>query len=206
MLGLFMPGFALLLLSALAQAQLDVAVGGSTLMSTANTTASLNYLPPAEKAGTYPSISIEHIFTDRSFKGHNYGYNVEAAFRYHEGIYNNYQQYRPVLYDINAVYVDRLSKRAKLEFLAGPGGQRLLFYSPPGGCPYSSGCSTRFNSNQFLLHAGMEVHFRLWRSLFVRPEVHYYRIIDNSAFHSDNVLRLGASIGYTFRRDESGKD
>jgi hypothetical protein len=35
----------------------------------------------------------------------------------------------------------------------------------------------------------------------VRPEAHLYRIVNNTnTFHSDNVLRVGASVGYTFGR------
>lgn len=182
--------------AALAQAQqFDLAVGGSTLMSTQNTSASLNYPMPPEKGGTYPSASIVRLF-----KNH-YGYSAEGAFRYHYGIYNHYQTFRPILYDVNAVFAPPVAKRANADFMAGIGGQHLVFYAPYYGCPYSAGCSTRFDSNQFLFHLSADIHYRVWRNLFVRPEAHYYRIVNNDAFHSDNVLRLGASVGYTFHRD-----
>jgi hypothetical protein len=48
------------------------------------------------------------------------------------------------------------------------------------------------------VHAGFDVRYYAFRNLFVRPEVHYYYIHNNYEFHSDHVLRLGASIGYTF--------
>ncbi len=188
---------ALLGFSALAHAQqLDLAVSGSTLVSSKNTTSSLNYLAPPEKAGIYPGVSLE-----RTFKNH-FGYLAEVNYRYHQAIYNNYQRYRPILYDANAVYAPRLAKRMNADLMAGIGGQHVIFDSPFGGCGYSAGCTARFNSNQFLFHIGGGVHYQLWRGFFIRPEAHYYFIVHNTDnFHSDNVLRLGASVGYTFHRD-----
>jgi hypothetical protein len=175
--------------------QFDFAIGGGTLFSTKNITASEAYLPPAEKGGVYPSVSIERIF-----KNH-YGYSAEVAFRYHEGSYNGFQKFRPVIYDVNAVYNSRLAKKYTADFQAGLGGQSTFFYGPSGSCS-SPGCSTHLDSNRFLLHAGFGLRYALFHRLFVRPEANYYRILDNSVdFHSDNVLRLGASIGYTFPRD-----
>lgn len=193
----FLSVCALLGFSALAHAQqLDLAVSGSTLVSTKNTTASLNYLTPPEKAGTYVGVSLTRIF-----KNH-LGYNAELNYRYHQAIYNDYQRYRPILYDVNAVYSSTLNKRMNADLMAGVGGQHVVFDSPVGSCLYSAGCTTRFNSDQFLFHVGGGVHYRLWRSFFVRPEAHYYFILRNADnFHSDSVLRLGASIGYTFHRD-----
>jgi hypothetical protein len=176
--------------------QFDVAVGGNTLISTKNTTASQTYLAPPEKAGTYPSVSI-----DRIFKNH-FGYSAEFAFRYHYALYNYYQQFRPVIYDVNGLYSTHVAKRTTANFMAGVGGQTVLFYSPYGSCLYTTGCSTHLDTNHFLAHLGAGVQYRLWRNFFVRPEAHYYRIFNNTnEFHSDNVLRVGASIGYTFHRD-----
>jgi hypothetical protein len=175
--------------------QFDFAVGGGTLFSTRNITASEAFPAPAEKGGLYPSISIERIF-----KNH-YGYSAEIAYRYKEGLYNDYQHFRPFIYDFNAVYASRLAKKTTADLAAGVGGQSLLFYSPSDNCAYV-GCSTHLDSNHFLFHAGAGIRYALFRRIFVRPEANYYRIIDNTIdFHSDNVLRLGASIGYTFHRD-----
>jgi len=202
--GLYLRKFASLMLvcalpvfAALAHAQqIDVAIGGGTLISTKNTTASLTYLPPPEKGGTYPSVSI-----DRIFKNH-FGYSAEVAYRYHQQLYNNYQQFRPIIYDFNAVYARTVAKKTTANLMAGAGGQTVRFYNPYGNCGYSSGCTTHLNSNHFLLHFGVGVQYTVWRNFFVRPEAHFYRIINNTTdFHSDNVLRVGASVGYTFHRD-----
>ncbi len=175
--------------------QFDFAVGGGTLFSTKNITASQAYLPPAEKGGVFPSVSIERVF-----KNH-YGYSAEFAFRFDEGSYNGFQKFRPVIYDINAVRNSRFAKKYTADFQAGLGGQSTFFYGPSGSCQ-SLGCATHLDSNHFLLHAGFGLKYALFHRLFVRPEANYYRILNNTSdFHSDNVLRLGASVGYTFPRD-----
>lgn len=188
---------AFLALSALVHAQqVDLAVGAGILISTKNTSASQTYLAPPEKGGIYPSVSVTRIRKSRL------GYNAELAFRYKEGIYNNFQQFRPFIYDANAVFAPRLGKRIIGELMAGAGGQTVRFNEPPGGCPYASGCSTHLDSTHFLLHVGGGVQYRVWRNFFVRPEAHYYRILNNTdEFHSDNVLRVGASVGYTFHTE-----
>jgi opacity protein-like surface antigen len=195
--ALIPPVCAVLLFATFAHAQqFDVAVGGGTLFSTRNITASQAYLPPAEKGGVYPSVSI-----DRIFKNH-FGYNAEFSYRYKRTIYNNYQEYRPFLYDFNALYARHVAKKTKAEIFAGVGGETVLFYNQYGNCIYSSGCINHVDSNHFLMHVGGSVSYNVWRNFFVRPEAHYYRILNNTSdFHSDNVLRLGASVGYTFHTD-----
>jgi hypothetical protein len=175
--------------------QFDVAVGGGTLFSTHNITASEAYPAPAERGGVYPSASIERIF-----KNH-YGYSAEIAYRYNEGLYNDYQHFRPVLYDFNAVYAPRVGKKTTADLTAGVGGERVIFYPASGDCVYV-GCSTHLDTNHLLFHVGGGIRYAFLQRFFIRPEANYYRIINNTAdFHSDNVLRLGASVGFTFHRD-----
>lgn len=173
--------------------QFDVAVGGNILESAKNTTASQVYLAPPEKGGLYPSVSVDRI------RKNHFGYSAEVAFRYHYALYNYYQQFRPLIYDVNGLYSTHVAKRTTANFMAGIGGQTVLFYSPYGNCLYTTGCSTHLDSTHFLAHLGAGVQYRVWRNFFVRPEAHYYRIFNNAdEFHSDNVIRVGASIGYTF--------
>ena len=184
---------AVLLCSALAHAQqVDVALGAGILLSTTNLTASQAYLPPAEKGGIYPSFSIDRILKNR------FGYNAEVALSYKHEVYNGFQEYRPIFYDLNAVFAPHLTRRIDAVFTAGAGGQRVLFYSPSGNCNFSTGCSTALNSNHLLFHLGASVRYTLWRHYFVSPEANFYHIVNNVEFHSDNVLRVGASIGYRF--------
>ena len=171
--------------------QIDFAVGGSTLWSTKPLTASQAFLPPAEKGGVYAGASLQYI-TERRL-----GINVEGAFRAKQGLYNGYQYYRPALYDVNAVYAHRMAPKIRADFMAGAGGETLLFYQQTN-CNYGGGCRTYINNTHFLVHAGVGVRYYFWKTFFVRPEAHYYYIPNNFEFHSDHVFRIGASIGHTF--------
>jgi hypothetical protein len=171
--------------------QIDFGIGGSTLWSPRPLSASQAFLPPAEKGGVFGSASLQYL-TERHL-----GINVEGAFRYKEGLYNGYQFYRPVFYDVNGVYAHRLAAKTRGDFMAGVGGETLLFYNTTN-CFYGNGCRTNVNSTHFVVHFGVGIRYYFWRTFFVRPEAHYYFIPNNFEFHSDNVFRIGASIGRTF--------
>jgi hypothetical protein len=171
--------------------QIDFAVGGSTLWSTKPLTASQAFLPPAEKGGTFAGASLQYL-TERRL-----GINVEGAFRVKEGLYNGYQYFRPALYHVNAVYARRMAPKIRADFMAGAGGETLIFYRQTN-CGYPSGCSAYVNDTHFLVHAGIGVRYYVWKTVFVRPEAHYYYVPNNFEFHSDHVFRIGASIGRTF--------
>jgi len=182
----------LFLLLCFAHAQeIDVAAGGSTLFSTKSNSASQSGVAPPEKGGTYPSASVQAVF-----KNH-FGLNVETAFRYHRGLYNGYQSYRPVLYDVNGVFTSRVSPRIRADFMVGFGGETAVFYNQSTTCNLAT-CPTIISNNHFLLHAGAGVPYHLLGRLFIRPEAHYYHIVGNTEFHSGDILRLGASIGLVF--------
>ena len=173
--------------------QIDFAAGGNTLWSFKPTTASVGFLPPPEKGGTYPSVSVLYMLKKRI------GVNAEGTFRYHEGFYNAFQPYRPILYDVNAVYAAPLARKTTGDFMAGVGLESLLFYNAAQVCGIpTGGCRAFINSNHLLLHFGVGVRYYLWRKVFIRPEAHWYVIRNNFEFHSDNVFRVGASVGYTF--------
>ena len=181
-----------IVLASLARAQqIDFTVGGSTLFSSKSNSASQTYLAPPEKGGTYPSASAEVVF-----KNH-FGFNVEGSFRYKQGLYNAYQRFRPILYDANGVFAPRFSDRFSGDFMAGVGGESLIFYNQFANCS-SPACPTSVSSNHLLFHAGGGLRYYFWGHFFARPEAHYYFVLNNSEFHSDSFLRLGASIGYSF--------
>ena len=179
--------------AAFAHAQkLDLAVSGSTLWSSKNSTASVGFLPPPLKGGTFVGGNAQYKWSK------HLSFNVEGSVRYHQGIYNAFQPYRPILYDANAVYTTQYAPKVRGDFMAGIGGETLLFYSPFGcGIP-SGGCRSYIDRTHFLTHLGAGVRYYLWRNVFLRPEVHWYFVPNNYEFHSDNVFRLGASLGYTF--------
>jgi hypothetical protein len=187
---------AVFLLTNVARAQeLDLAVGGSKMYSTKNTNASQTYLPPPESYGTYPSVSLL-----RTFENH-FGYSAEVTTSYKRPLYNGFQEYRPFLYDLNAVFAPHVAKRMTADLMAGAGGQTVVFYNTYSFCGFPGGCTPRVNSTHFLVHAGAGLRYTVWRRIFVRPEANFYRIFNNNDFHSGNVLRLGVSVGYTFPRD-----
>jgi hypothetical protein len=180
-LRLLVLGCAAVALASFARAQeIDIMAGGGTLFSSKSTSSSQAYIPPPEKGGTYPSVGAEAIF-----KNH-FGLNAEVAFRYHEAFYNGYQHFRP-------------GPRTSVDFMTGFGLENLSFYNQFVNC--NGLCPTFISSHHFLLHAGAGVRYYFWRHFFVRPEAHYYYIVGNiDQFHSGNILRLGASIGYSFGR------
>jgi hypothetical protein len=180
------------------QAQTDIAVGGSIVWSPKNPNASIAYNPPPLKGGDYPMASAQTLLTDR------WGVNVEGAFRYHDGLYDGFQKFRPIFYDANAVYERKTPHKTKLDLMAGIGGETLIFYNQYVSCNNSTGaCRSFTNDNHFLLHLGGGVSYNFWRKFFVRPEGHYSYIVDNFEFHSHNLFRAGVSIGYTFGSSSS---
>jgi hypothetical protein len=182
--------FAALATSAPAQ-QIDFAVGASTLWSPKQISASQAFLPPAVSGGVYAGASLQYLTEKRV------GLNIEGALRPKEALYNGYQYFRPVLYDVNGVYALRLAPKARGDIMAGVGAETLLFYKQTT-CNYSGGCQTFVNDTHFLVHGGIGVRYYVWHEFFVRPEAHYYYIPNNFQFHSDHVVRLGVSIGHTF--------
>lgn len=170
----------------------DFAVGGSILWSPKNPTASGGFIAPPERGGQYPAISLQHFFNQ------HLGYYAEGSFRYHDGNYNDFQPYRPIIYDVNAVYTNRLAPKTHGDFMAGIGGQTVIFGNPGGCGVVAGGCQSHVDSTHFLVHFGVGIRYYFWKNFFVRPEAHYYLIPNNYQFYSDNVFRAGASIGYTW--------
>lgn len=180
------------LFAALAHAQqIDVAVGGATLLASKNNSSSQASPPPIEKGGTYAAISADVILRKR------FGLNVETSWRTRQAHYNGAETYRPILTDVNALFQPKLTKKIGLDLMGGIGIASNRFYIPGGvSCGEGTGpCYT--SSDHFMEHLGGGVRYN-WRHFFVRPEIHYYRIQNNVEFSSGNVLRVGASIGYTF--------
>ena len=177
-----------------AQEQVDVMVGGATLKSFAPLSDSVNFHPPAEQNGTYVSISGDFV----GFRKRRLGLSFETAWRYHQGSYYGYETYRPIFTDANAFFQPKLSKRLGLDLMAGVGVASNRFNLLAScGIP---GCVNYTSSSHFMEDLGFGVRYRVWHRLphfFVRPEAHYYHIQNNREFNSDNVFRVGASIGYT---------
>jgi hypothetical protein len=156
-----------------------------------------NFVCP-EKGGLYTNIGADVIFHRRL------GVGFDATWKAGQGQYggDGGQPFRPILFDFNGVYQPRINKKAGLDLMAGIGWQSTRFYGyqPTSGCVYFGACY--LSSNHFLIDAGAGIRYYVWGHVFVRPEVRYYNIHNNTAdFGSGNVIHLGASIGYTIGPD-----
>jgi len=151
-----------------------------------------NYVCP-EKGGLYVNVGGDVIFHRR------YGLGGDITWRGGQGNYENTgQPYRPILFDVNGVYQPRISKKLGADLVGGIGWQSTRFYNfnYSTSCIYFYACYT--SSNHFLIDAGAGVRYYFWHNAFIRPEVRYYYIMNNTVdFSSNNVIRVGASLGYT---------
>jgi hypothetical protein len=186
--------FSVFLFAGFASAQQgDVALGFGTIMSPGSSGCNgFNFTCP-ETGGLYPAINLDVIFHRRI------GFGYEVTWRGGQGaLPATGQPYRPIINDFNAVFQPRLGKKLGADLDAGVGWQSTRFYGyqPTSNCVYFGACYT--TSDHFLVHLGGGVRYYFWNHAFIRPEVHYYNINNNTdAFTSGNVLRVGASIGYT---------
>ena len=108
------------------------------------------------------------------------------------------QPYRPLIFTFNGLYQPRLGKKAGLDLFGGIGWQSTRFYSYQAttNCVYFGACYT--SSNHFVVDIGGGLRYYVWGHMFIRPEVRYYNIMNNTDnFTSDHVIHVGASIGYT---------
>lgn len=131
------------------------------------------------------------------------GFGFDAAWRSSQGNYGGLGiPYRPILFDFNGVYQPRISKKAGLDLFGGIGWQSTRYYGLTNtfACFQLGQCYQ--SSNHFLVDVGAGVRYYVWGHVFVRPEARYYKVFNNSSdFTSGNILRVGASIGYTIGPD-----
>jgi Outer membrane protein beta-barrel domain len=177
--------------------QADAMLGFGTVTSPGHHGCDIATFTCAETGGLYMNLSADVIFHKRV------GFGFDAAWRASQGNYaNSGQPYRPLIFDFNGVYQPRLGKKVGADLFAGIGWQSTRFYGyqPTSNCVYFGACYV--STNHFLMDAGAGVRYYVWGHVFLRPEIHYYHIVNNTdVFTSNNVLRMGASIGYTIGPD-----
>jgi hypothetical protein len=181
-----------------AQQQVDILVGGATLKSFPPKNDSVNFHPLTETNGTYISIGGDYI----GFRKRRLGLNFETSWRYRQASYYGYENYRPILTDGNALFQPMLTKKLGLDLMAGVGvaSNRFNLF---GSCSIP-GCVNYTSGNHFMEHLGFGIRYRVWHRMphiFIRPEAHYYHIQNNLGFATNNVFRVGASVGYAIGPD-----
>jgi hypothetical protein len=183
-------------LSSAQQADAIIGFGSTMATGSSNTTACTTTFTTScvgpEKGGLYTTISGDIIFKKRV------GFNFEANWRTKQGLDGAGQFYRPILFDFNGVYQPRITKKVGADLMAGIGWQSTRFYGfqPTASCELFNACYT--SNNHFLVHVGGGIRYYFFGNAFIRPEVHIYHIMNNSdVFTNSNVVRAGASIGYT---------
>ena len=190
--------FAIFAFADLASAQqADAMLGFGTLLSPGAASCNFNTGCP-EKGGLYINLGADVIFHRRM------GFGFDAAWKASQGEYGGPggQPYRPILFDFNGVYQPKLSKKVGADLMGGIGWQTTRFYGyqPTGNCVYFGACYQ--SSNHFLVDVGGGLRYYVWGHVFVRPEAHYYKVFNNTSdFTSGNIIRVGASIGYTIGPD-----
>jgi hypothetical protein len=175
--------------------QADLGLGFGTLLAPAASSADSSHYPQSIRGGLYTSVRAD-IFLKKHL-----GFNGEVAWRNSMNAYNTglgfLVPFRPILYDFNAVYGSRFSKKLGADVMAGIGGEDNRFYSSQYNCGFS-GCTNYTSSSHFLTHVGGDVRIYVHGNFFIRPEANWYYVRNNVEFSSNSMTRVGASIGYSF--------
>ncbi len=170
--------------------QVDVAFGAGTLVAPSAASASGNHAPQSIGGGTFLNFSGNFLIK------HHFGVGGEIAWRASQNLYGGFQPFRPLFYDVNAVWAPPVGKRVAPELMAGIGAQSSRFYQPFYQCNYFS-CTNYSSSNHFMGHFGGGMRFYLRGPFFIRPEAHVYLVNNNFEFSAAYSTRFGVSIGYT---------
>jgi hypothetical protein len=183
-------------LSDSAQAQrVDVAFGISTLDAPgASQGNGIDHNPQSLTGGAYPGLSGDV----QAF--HHIGIGGEIFWRASQG--QDYAgqgfNYRPITWNINAVYSPRLTSNINAELVGGIGALSTRYYTGTFCGVYS--CSNYQSSNHFDADFGGGIRIYPVGGFFIRPEVRFYIVNNNTDYSSNHFTRVGASIGYTFGR------
>jgi hypothetical protein len=174
---------------------MDFAFGISTVDSPGASSVSptdTSHSPVSITGGAYPGFSGDVLFF------HNAGVEAEVFWKGSQVSYFGQPfNYRPLLWDVNAVYSPKLARHAYLELVGGIGALSTRFYTGTTCGIYS--CSNYQSINHFDGDFGGGIKFYPKGNFFVRPEARVYLINNNVEFSSNHTTRYGVSIGYTLR-------
>jgi hypothetical protein len=182
------------IISAHAQ-QFDVQFGVSGIHSQSASNfdiTNLNNAPQSLSGGVYPSFGADFTLL------HNLGVGGEVSWKASKSLYQGVLDYRPIFWDINAVYAKKVT-RVGFALMAGIGGESTRFYQDTCvSVNFNGQCQNFISSNHFLTHLGGALRLYPTHSVYIAPEIHYYYVKNNVEFTSPNVVRYSLNIGYTF--------
>jgi hypothetical protein len=181
-----------------AQAQkIDIAFGVSTTIAPSASFVDGVETAPSLSGGAFPGVSGDVLFW------HNVGVGAEVFWKASQN--SNYLgiegvNYRPVMYNFDAVYSPKLAPHVNLELVAGIGALDTHIYECNFGVGSScGGTSPVGSSNHFDADFGGGLKLYVRGGFFVRPEARFYWVNNNTDYSGNHFGRVGASIGYTFR-------
>ena len=171
----------------------DIGFSVGTLTAPSSASASGNHSPQTIGGGAYLTVGGNYLFRN------NLGLGSEVSWRASQNLYQGFQPFRPIFYDVHATYAPNLGKHAQLEFIGGLGGLSTRFYSPYYACNVFV-CTNYSNINHFMGDVGVGVRLYVYNSVFLRPEFREYFIHDAYEFSSGHASREGVALGYAFGR------
>lgn len=178
--------------TATAQQQFDVAFGLGTLSASPdeNVTGAATL-----GGGFFPSFSADLLFKN------NLGIQGQVAWRGRQNVFQGFQPYRPIFYDINGIYAPNFGTKFGAEVMGGIGALSTRVYQQFFECNFA-GCTNYTSSNHLAGHVGGGLKFYVTQSFFVRPEAHFYFMRNAEGEYGTNrATRYGLSIGYTLRNE-----
>jgi len=170
----------------------DVALEFGTL-SAPSSISTTNNFQQSLSGGTYFGFNGDVLIK------HHVGVEGEVAWRTSQGLYGGQLPFRPIFFDVNAIYARRFSRFIGAEALAGIGAESARFYSGAyTNCDYYGNCTNYESTNHFMADFGGGIRLYAYHNFFIRPEARLYLIANNAEFSSSHALHYGISIGYTF--------
>jgi hypothetical protein len=173
--------------------QFDAAFGFHGVTAPSSSSAGPNNQPQTIGGGVFPSFSADILPWGR------FGVQGEVSWRYGHNLYQGFQPFRPIFFDVNGIWVPQFGKKASAELMAGFGFQSARFYQAIYNCSAFGGCTNYVSSNHLMGHIGAGFRYYLTDNIFIRPEAHLYFVRNNFEFSGSRANRMGISIGYTWR-------
>ena len=187
--------FSLAIVSQAQEISAAFGVGGMWAPSANNTslvTSNGNtFFPQSVGTGTWPVVSGSYVTAKRI------GVEGEFTWRAKQNLYDGFQPFRPIFWDINALYAPKLGNRATLELLGGIGQEDVRFYNGTTTCGFT-GCTNFVSEKHLMGDVGAGLRLYATKNFFIRPETRFYFVRNNFDFSGARAIRGGVSVGFTF--------